>query len=97
MVIAIAEYIKDYGILVLSCAFISTITWVILYNIRRAKGKSTIIGLRVEEKDIDHDQRYVLIAVSKDGSENIMNSDRAMTIEEMEIYFQQEMEKLCTK
>lgn len=88
----------DYGMVILTLSFIGLLAWAIIYNVKRDRlDKKTIVQLRVEEKDIDHDQRFVLYAVQKDGEEYIMNKDRAMTIEEMEVYFTSEMEKLCTK
>lgn len=88
----------DYGMVILTVSFIGLLAWAIIFNVKRDRlDKKTIVQLRVEEKDIDHDQRFVLYAVQKDGEEYIMNKDRAMTIEEMEVYFTSEMEKLCTK
>ncbi len=85
----------DYGLIAIIAMFILLVVGVIAYNLK--KEKNPIVGLHVVEKDIEHDKRYFLHARRSDGTTFAMNKDKPMTYHEMEVYFESEMQKLCTK
>lgn len=85
----------DYGLVAIIVLFLLFVVGVITYHLK--KEKNDIVGLHVVEKDVDHDHRFFLHARRSNGTTYVMNKDKPLTFNEMEVYLESEMNKLCTK
>lgn len=92
---------QDYIVIALFCivmiiCFLACIGYS-EYKKRKKRKKPKITQLQVVEQEVEVDERFFLIAIYSNGEKVIMNKDKPLNLENMEKYFEKEMEKLCTK
>lgn len=89
---------QDYIVIALFCiVMIICFLACIGYSEYKKRKKPKITQLQVVEQEVEVDERFFLIAIYSNGEKVIMNKDKPLNLENMEKYFEKEMEKLCTK